>query len=321
MATLAELFRHQRNFVLSNLLDNAKPRIVESGYDGIDGGQYYFTLHLDLPLKIFAPIQNEIQKSEEWIANTLSAVLRDTGNLHLSSVTISPMLEQPTQTGQQVAPVDYEHLWEKGMLRLFLSHVSAHKENVAKLKAVFHSYGISAFVAHEDIEPNSLWQGEIELALKSMDALVALLTPDFHQSNWTDQEVGYALGRNVVVIPVRLGQDPYGFIGKLQGLAAGWEWHHKLVSEVVDLLLKNKTTAAKVRESLVFGLENASNFANAKSVIVKLQELDYFSPEQLERIKNAYKNNGQVNGSYGARERINKILDRFKPAIVEEPIF
>ncbi len=28
-----------------------------------------------------------------------------------------------------------------------------------------------------------------------MDALAALLTTDFHDSNWTDQEVGFAIGR------------------------------------------------------------------------------------------------------------------------------
>ena len=164
VATLAELFRHQGNFVVSNLLDNAKSRIEESGYDNWDGGQYYFTLHLVAPLKVFAFVEADVKSTEEAISNKLSTVIRDTGNMHLSSVTISPMLEPALVGYPQVIPIDYEHLWEKGMLRLFLSHVSAHKEHVAKLKAEFRTHGISAFVAHEDIEPNSLWLGEIELA-------------------------------------------------------------------------------------------------------------------------------------------------------------
>lgn len=174
-------------------------------------------------------VEATVKSTEDAVLSKLSTVIRDTGNLHLNSVTISPILEQPSKAGQpHVAPVDYERLWGKGMLRLFLSHVSAHREHVAKLKSEFSFYGITAFVAHEDIEPNSMWQGEIELALSSMDALVALLTPDFHQSKWTDQEVGWAMGRNVMVIPVRLGHDPYGFIGKQQGLPAKWEQPKKL---------------------------------------------------------------------------------------------
>jgi hypothetical protein len=35
-------------------------------------------------------------------------------------------------------------------------------------------------------------QNEIETALESMDAFVALLTENFHESLWTDQEVGYS---------------------------------------------------------------------------------------------------------------------------------
>src|SRR5439155_10900732 len=83
--------------------------------------------------------------------------------------------------------------------RLFLSHVSEHKLLAGKLKDELLLRGISAFVAHEDIAPSLVWQNEIELALRSMHALAALLTPDFHASNWTDQEVGFALGKGILV--------------------------------------------------------------------------------------------------------------------------
>jgi hypothetical protein len=49
------------------------------------------------------------------------------------------------------------------------------------------SFGVSAFVAHENIEPTK-WQDEIEKALLSMNALAAILMPGFHESKWTDQE-------------------------------------------------------------------------------------------------------------------------------------
>ena len=207
------------------------------------------------------------------------------------------------------------------MLRLFLSHVSAHKEHVAKLKLEFRLYGISAFVAHEDIEPNALWQGEIELALASMDALVALLTPDFHQSNWTDQEIGFALGRNVVVIPVRLGQDPYGFIGKKQGLPGRLETLKNIASDVVDVLLKTESTESKTRESLVRALEKANSYVSANAVTKKLVAVNYFTPEQLERIDVAGKKNPNVKNSFGAPGRILEIRLRFNPEPVEESPF
>jgi hypothetical protein len=320
VATLTELFRHQGNHLACDVLENAKPRIQETGYDNLDGGQYLFTLFLDLPLKVFAPIEPDVSRMETTIAGKLTSVLRNTGNTWLREVTISPLLEQPPQAvDPKIAPVDVEHLWLPGMLRLFLSHVSAHKVAVSRLKWEFGKFGISSFVAHEDIEPNLEWQREIELALRSMHAFVALLTPDFHDSKWTDQEVGFALGKGVLVIPVRLGLDPYGFIGKLQGSRGQLDAPDKIASGVVDLLLKNKTTAGTMREALVVGLEKSPSFAASKEIAGKMEDLKYFTSEQLARMEAACKDNFQVKQSFSVPERIQEIIQRFKPPVVDDP--
>jgi hypothetical protein len=108
-------------------------------------------------------------------------------------------------------------LWAPDRFRLFLSHVSAHKVPISKLKIELANFGVDAFLAHEDIEPTREWRDEIAVALGSMNALVALFTPGFHESSWTDQEIGWALGRGVLVMSVRLGTDPYGFGGLSPG--------------------------------------------------------------------------------------------------------
>jgi hypothetical protein len=90
--------------------------------------------------------------------------------------------------------------WKKNFFKLFLSHISSFKKETAKLQKSLLSYGITSFVAHEDIEPTKEWQSEIEIALKTMDGLASLLTPGFHESKWTDQEVGVAIGRSVPIL-------------------------------------------------------------------------------------------------------------------------
>src|SRR6185369_13412870 len=82
--TLTELFRLQKNEAACEVLDNAKARIEETGYDGLDGGQYYFTLFLDLPLNLFARIEVDVSRLEKLIAKKLPAVLRNTGIMWLS---------------------------------------------------------------------------------------------------------------------------------------------------------------------------------------------------------------------------------------------
>jgi len=45
---------------------------------------------------------------------------------------------------------------------------------MGRLQSSLRRFGISAFVAHVDIDPTKEWQDEIEAALFSMDALAAI---------------------------------------------------------------------------------------------------------------------------------------------------
>jgi len=87
--------------------------------------------------------------------------------------------------------------WKEEQPRVFISHLASIKTKAKNLKSALADYSIISFVAHEDIEPTKEWQTEIEIGLSTMDALIALLTPGFKESNWTDQEVGVAIGRGV----------------------------------------------------------------------------------------------------------------------------
>ena len=118
---------------------------------------------------------------------------------------------------------DEEPETEDQVFLIFLSHKAEVKDKVQVLKEGLEEYGVEAFVADSDIDPGTEWQEEILGALEDMDAFVPVLTEDFSDSPWTDQEVGYAIARGVPIIPLRLGVDPYGFMGKYQGLSCSWE--------------------------------------------------------------------------------------------------
>jgi len=67
--------------------------------------------------------------------------------------------------------------------RVFLSHKSGVKKEAAWVSEGLKPFGVSAFVAHENIHPTKEWQTRSENALASMDAFVALLTSKFHDSD------------------------------------------------------------------------------------------------------------------------------------------
>ncbi|MDE2683028.1 MAG: toll/interleukin-1 receptor domain-containing protein [Chloroflexota bacterium] len=139
-----------------------------------------------------------------------------------------------------------DRLWGEGLLKVFISHKAEDKVLAKNVKNSFRVYGVTSFVAHEDIVPMHEWQSEIERALFSMDLLVALLTEKFSESNWTDQEIGVAIGRGVPVVPVRLGRDPYGFIGKYQAIRGTNA--SKIVDDVIEYIRQEARISGRLKE-------------------------------------------------------------------------
>ena len=201
-----------------------------------------------------------------------------------------------------------ERLWGTGVAHVFISHVATHKMLANDIKRDLTHYGISAFVAHEDIEPMRGWETEIERALFSMDILVALITDGSSESKWTDQEVGVAIGRRVPVIPVRLGKDPYGFIGKLQAI----QGHDasQIAYDIFDYLFRDDQLKSLGTDALIAALDNSGNFATSNSLALLLKEIEELSPAQELALVKAFNSNSQVSQANDIRKDIIEHLKR-----------
>lgn len=135
------------------------------------------------------------------------------------------------------AAVKSADFWKEGYLRAFVSHLSSNRARMSALKASLSNWGVSAFIAHEDIKATREWREEVEAGLETMDVLVAVVEPGFRDSDWCAQEVGYALGRKVDIVPLRAGLDPFGLFGKYQGIQIKGKMPDDVANEVVLALL------------------------------------------------------------------------------------
>jgi nucleoside 2-deoxyribosyltransferase len=201
--------------------------------------------------------------------------------------------------------------WRKDMLKLFVTHLATHRKFAAELQEALLGFGISAFVAHNDIEPTKEWQTQIETALATCDALVALLHPDFHDSNWTDQEIGFAMGRGVPVFSVRFGEDPYGFIGRFQAFDGAGKSATNLSRELFEAYRKNKQTQPLMAEILIRLLEESSSFAAAKTHLDYLEDLEVWEQAFSTRLKAALDSNSQVSDAWGVPDRIKALTKKW----------
>jgi hypothetical protein len=201
--------------------------------------------------------------------------------------------------------------WKPGHFKLFISHISSFKETVSHLKDNLEIYGISSFVAHEDIEPTKEWMIEIEKALSSMDAMAALIIPDFHDSKWTDQEIGIAIGKNKLVIPITKGINPYGFLGKYQGFKANGKMVHEVALAIFKILCRNDKTKNQILNSITDLFLISISKEEAIKRLSIIEKAENFSKENAERIASRISENPILMNNSEILTRVNIILGKF----------
>lgn len=143
--------------------------------------------------------------------------------------------------------------WENTtMAKAFISHTSEQKNIAKRLRDELRPHNIDAFVAHEDIKPSEEWEKEIDRALKTMDFFISIHTEGFNERTWCQQEIGYAVARNIKIIPVKFDgkQDPQGFIGKIQALARAGKDAQSLALDIIEILKTDKKTKILYEEKI-----------------------------------------------------------------------
>lgn len=212
---------------------------------------------ITVDVKTFVQLRNgaAIEKISDQIETAFNDCMKGIGD-SVRYVTLAPSLTTTLDERKISEPSSY---WKVGFYKVFISHVSKYKSSASNLKIMLEPYGISAFVAHEDIKPSKEWEVEIEKALFSMNALCAILTPDFNKSNWCDQEVGYAMGRNVLCIPIDKGQLPYGMFRKIQAIKSSGKNAQQIAESVFNAILDNDKSRIEYTHTLMNLILNNKN--------------------------------------------------------------
>jgi len=319
LATLVELFQHQDKKELANVFKSARAEFVEIEYDNWNGGTYTWSLKIEVPVSAFAGIASRLADVEKECSTTLQYLDQLHPNHNLSGVTITPLSSTvlgPKQAAE-AAMHDREvmdRIWGNGAVRVFLSHRAEFKVQTAELqKALALFCGISSFVAHEDIHPTEEWMREIERALFSMDVMVALLSEDFPDSDWTDQEVGVAIGREVPLIAIRLGRDPYGLMGQWQGVGGcSWDKPQEMAMKILEILHKKLADKSKLFEAALSAYASSESFDSSGWAIENLlSKFKTLTSEQVGRVMESYRENLQNMHSFKGRGLLVPLLKKW----------
>ncbi|MEA3043152.1 MAG: hypothetical protein QOH47_990 [Sphingomonadales bacterium] len=159
------------------------------------------------------------------------------------------------------------------------------------------------------------WQHEILKGLATMEIMLLYLTDDFADSLWCHQEIGYALGRGIPIISLKLEQrDPPGFEGARQGLRGNIESPAASAAAVYELLAEKLGARERLQDGLVAAFADVPDFDQARLRFDRMNgHIEELSEGQLETIISAYRSNDQLyraiylNNRY---ERLVKFLNR-----------
>ncbi|MDH3890595.1 MAG: toll/interleukin-1 receptor domain-containing protein [candidate division Zixibacteria bacterium] len=105
-----------------------------------------------------------------------------------------------------------------GPLRAFISYSTKDAKLAGQIQMALEKHGVKAFLAHASIEPSKKWMTSILNELNDCHVFLALLTENYRGSEWTDHEAGYADARDKKIFPLKVLDDPHGFLSKFQAV-------------------------------------------------------------------------------------------------------
>lgn len=280
------LIRYDRDLA-SAFVDNNLEEIWQD-HDNWNGGIDTYLIKLNLPLDVYYKLKDadRMAEAEGKILSFYGDMMKGEESIRLSGIAISPSDNSQMDFGTN----NNDSMWKPGYFRLFISHVSAFKVSASYLKNSLEIYGIDCFVAHEDITPSKEWEVEIENGLFTMDALCAIVVPEFSASQWCDQEVGIALGQHKFVISINKGANPYGFFGKFQALKSK-KTASEMATEVWKAISTNERTKDLYSEKLIGLILNVKNDPMCKMLLHVLDTYESIDKRHVDNLHMHYNEN------------------------------
>ena len=101
-------------------------------------------------------VEGHLEALEKRLLSEVKSLRRGDSNEHITKVTIRSAPESAPPgipLAEATEGVSVPRHWDQGCFRLFLSHVAGVKKLALELKVSLREYHVSAFVAHEDIQP------------------------------------------------------------------------------------------------------------------------------------------------------------------------
>lgn len=299
LRTLLARYSSNQNFsTLKTVVEKAKPNLeLDIDYNG---EICFHRLVLFVSFETYMLVGTSSRTIENRIRNDINEI----GQISGEEIGCVSILVEENVSPLESSEID-STMWERGF-RVFISHKVEDKLKATELKNSLAKYGITAFVAHEDIETNKEWLATIESALLTMDAFVALITKGYNDKFWTQQEVGFAYCmnklRDIPFVSIRIGDDPKGFFGQMQAFSPHSD-------DYAEALCEQWIDHPRMIDSLIIALKKSGCFTNSARYFELLKKTSNITERQVKNLIAAYNENESVNRCFKMNGHSGSVLN------------
>ena len=189
----------------------------------------------------------------------------------------------------------------------FLSYSHKNGKLAHEVKLALEKFKIHGFLAHDDIRVSERWKREIRKHFRDCDLFIPILTDAFTKSDWTDQECGLALGHGKKIVPLKVDQGPYGFLGAYQAIILNEDDPTRTCWKIAESLVSDTKLGRAIRIGAIAAFLGNSSFDETVRYTSALLKMQPFSTQQIEEIIKGSTRNRNIYGCF----RVQPELQRF----------
>jgi hypothetical protein len=143
-----------------------------------------------------------------------------------------------------------------------------------------------------------------------------ILTENFNDSDWTDQETGIAFILDKKIIPLKFTVDPHGFISHLQAFKMDTgKIMSPLFHKLADVIASDPIIGDRFRDIVIGKFGNSMSWDDATHNAELLSSLGGYSLSQFSDIIRYTKENHEIWESFKAQKVLRSFFYKYRNAI------
>lgn len=291
---------------IADLLKFSSSKIVDSGQFGSYINSMLCTFEIHSPLKENHQLRKLGEEEQKMIFDAAVELYPPRNEApEISSIAFFIKDEDTEMPSATRVLVPAKDVTPAKVIKTFISYSSRDKRIAGVFKNRLEGLGIGleVFLAHEDIMGSKEWEDEIVYSLERSEIFVPLITENFYDSEWTNQESGMARITKQLIIPICWKVTPQGFTKRYQAIFVKDEDNFlDVCDQIREIISQHPILGKHIVDAAIANFVDSGSFDETRRQFRNIRQIKHFSPEQIRTLVRGSNGNNQVYAAWNIDE-------------------